>query len=106
MTYEQFGDRLRRARAAAGIRSAAEAARRLGISPSAYSPLENGKSMPGFDRVIHLSKTLGLDPRILVPEWFAGTVPVAYLTADDRHKLASEPPPEAKRGRGRPRKAS
>jgi transcriptional regulator with XRE-family HTH domain len=105
MTRETFGAKLAMARAAAGFRTAGEAADRIGIARNGYYKLERGEVMPGLDRFAEIVDVLGLDPRTFFPEWFAGSVPVEYLKPEDRKAIASQPAPQVKRGRGRPRKA-
>lgn len=66
----EFGDRLRRARKATGL-SQGEAAELLKIKPARLSEWENGRKVPSFTRVLEVAEKLRLDPRTLVPEWFA-----------------------------------
>jgi transcriptional regulator with XRE-family HTH domain len=69
MTREEFGDRFRAAREAAGLTQAA-AAERLGISRPRISEIEAGRFVPSFIRVVEIVERLGLDAKILLPEWF------------------------------------
>jgi transcriptional regulator with XRE-family HTH domain len=67
---EEFGRRFRAARIAAGWPSGNQAAKAVGIIPSAYFKLEQGKQVPTLGRLMTIVRVLGLDPKILAPEWF------------------------------------
>lgn len=64
-----FGARIQAAREAAGI-TMADAARSLGMSYQNLRRIEKGGMMPSFSAVMRIVDVLGLDPKIVAPEWF------------------------------------
>lgn len=88
----ESGRRLRAAREALGL-SQGEAAGALGMSQAYLSDIEVGKRVPGWTRMVAIVAGLGLDPRIVAPEWFAG----------DRPPVSPPPVPARVRDRSRPR---
>jgi transcriptional regulator with XRE-family HTH domain len=62
-----FGDRLRRAREAAGWSQKA-AAERLGVAKARISEYEAGRRSPRATLVLLMIERLGLDPGIVLPE--------------------------------------
>lgn len=69
MTREEFGRRFKAAREAAGL-TQVEAAARLGIPQPRIAEYESGFRMPPLDRLTDIIEALGLNPRILFPEYF------------------------------------
>lgn len=63
------GPRFKAALDAAGL-SQQEAARKLGVRPATVSEWCSGKACPSLARSIDLVARLGLDPRLIAPEWF------------------------------------
>lgn len=61
--------RVRAARKAAGL-SQREAAARLGVSQAWLSAVETGRRVPSWTRLVALVVTLGLDPKLVAPEFF------------------------------------
>ena len=74
MTREEFADRFRSARVAAGLTQAA-AAVRLGIAQPRIARIESGKHVPSVVRALEIIDVLGLDPRIVFPELFVAVSP-------------------------------
>lgn len=70
-TSEESGRRLRAARAATGLNQT-QAAEKLGMRQGSYAPYELGKKTPGWMTLMRWVETLGLDPKILFPEFFPG----------------------------------
>lgn len=66
---QEAGSRLRCARESAGV-SFDDACSRLGISKSRLSQIEYGRKVFSWPRLIHWTVTLGLDPALVVPEFF------------------------------------
>ncbi len=69
MTRQTFGTRFQAARKAAGL-TQSSAAKRARVAQPRIAEYENGSHAPGLFRLLQLIKILGLDPRILFPEWF------------------------------------
>ena len=69
MTREEFGRRFKAARAAAGL-TQAESAALLRIPQPRIAEYESGFRVPPVDRLVTIIDRLGLDPRILFPEFF------------------------------------
>jgi transcriptional regulator with XRE-family HTH domain len=67
---EEFGRRFKAARIAAGWPSGHAASKALGMTWGGYNRLEGGKQVPSFARLLTIVRVLGLDPKILAPEWF------------------------------------
>jgi ribosome-binding protein aMBF1 (putative translation factor) len=67
-----FGERLREARIAAGYATQEAAAKALGIKQPLISQYEAGERIPPITRLIEIVAALGLNPRLLVPEWWPG----------------------------------
>lgn len=66
----EFGHRLRAARSAVGL-TQAEAAEKLGVVRESYIQYELGRKGPSVLKLLEMVETLELDPRILIPEFFA-----------------------------------
>ena len=69
MDAKEFGRRFKAARLVTGY-SQGEAARRMGIFRPRISEIEAGASIPHLPRLMEMIDLLGLDPRILFPEFF------------------------------------
>ncbi len=69
MTPIQFGLRFRDARKAVGLTQKA-AAKILDIPQPRISEYERGRVMPPMPRIMELIERLGLEPRIIFPEFF------------------------------------
>jgi transcriptional regulator with XRE-family HTH domain len=69
MTREEFGRRFKAAREAAGL-TQLEAAQALGQRQPRIAEYESGKRVPPIPHLVEIVLTLGLDPRLLVPEFF------------------------------------
>lgn len=63
-----FGERLKKAREAAGFKSAAGFAHAISITPHAYRKYERGKSEPNFDTLTRICEILKLTPNQLLPQ--------------------------------------
>ena len=48
-----------------------QAAAILGVAQASYRQYEGGVSLPRLDTLFALVEALGMDPRALLPEWFA-----------------------------------
>jgi len=68
----EAGERLRDARKNANLSQEA-AARMLGMTRQQLSGLETGRRVPTWPRLVEMVEKLGLDPRMIVPEFFAST---------------------------------
>jgi ribosome-binding protein aMBF1 (putative translation factor) len=68
----RFGKRLKAARLAAGYATQAAAAKALGVKQPLISQYEAGERIPPITRLIEIVAALGLNPRLLVPEWWPG----------------------------------
>jgi transcriptional regulator with XRE-family HTH domain len=65
---KEAGRRLQQARVAAGL-TQEQAATQLAMKRTELSELENGRRVPGWTRLLWMIETLGLDYRILFPEF-------------------------------------
>jgi transcriptional regulator with XRE-family HTH domain len=62
-----FAERLRKAREAAGYKSAAALAGVLGIEEATYRKYERGNSEPTFDTLVRVCEVLDITPNHLFP---------------------------------------
>lgn len=107
-----MGSRLRRAMQAAGYRTQAQAIRKIQaavpgtrFSRSEMSALVNGYKEPMTGRLLVIAYILGLDIRILFPEFFASEG--ASLTRRSRHPRGpAEATPKRPSSGSRPRTAA
>lgn len=79
-----FGQRLKKAREAAGYRSAQQFAGVLGIEPHAYRMYERGQREANYDTVARICELLDVTPNDLFP-----------LAAHKGRRSASHPNPRA-----------
>lgn len=74
MIPTEFGQRFKAARLKAGLTQVA-AAERLGIPQPRIAEYETGGVVPPLPRLMEIMATLGLDPKIVFPEFFKSTRP-------------------------------
>lgn len=84
-----IGERIREARKHEML-TMREAAEGLGISLSTYAQLESGRRSPSFSRVLTIARILGLDPRILAPEFFMLRFRPKSRTSMERRRAVRE----------------
>lgn len=65
----ESGRRLKAARESSGLNQS-EAAASLGMAQPYLSDIESGRRVPSWPRVLAMVEALGLDPRIVAPEFF------------------------------------
>lgn len=97
-TTAHLGSRLKDARLESGL-SLRELARRLEVSPSFISQLENGKSQPSVATLLSMTQILGVSMDSLFPASAADT-PVAPRTSGEGH--APEPARPTGQAAGQP----
>lgn len=62
-----FSSQLRKARAAAGFKSAQQFAGTLGMEPHAYRKYERGESEPNYETLTRICELLKITPNDLLP---------------------------------------
>lgn len=67
-----FARRLKKARLAAGYKSAQKLAGALGLEPHTYRKYERGQTEPNFETLLRICKTLDVDVSYLLPITKAG----------------------------------
>jgi transcriptional regulator with XRE-family HTH domain len=69
ITPEEAGRRIRLAREKVGF-SQTQAAKKLKITQPRLSEMERGLKVTTWTRLVAIVKILGLDPKVIVPEFF------------------------------------